>query len=109
VTPPTAYASEVKLKHLRWYVGKLVPRRYGGLKAAEPAAPAKPPMTVTLKSFWLEEAPDGRQRVRARWYDSEQNAIVMDVPGDWGPAPVDAEYRPRNRRLSAAATEDEGG
>jgi hypothetical protein len=84
----------VKLRHLRWYVGKLGPRRYGNFKAAEPPAPVEPPKTVTIKSFWVETGPGGQQRVRARWYDSGKNAIEMDVPGDWGPAPGSAAYRP---------------
>jgi hypothetical protein len=36
VTPQTAYATDVKLKHLRWYAGKLSPRKYGVLKAQAP-------------------------------------------------------------------------
>jgi hypothetical protein len=33
VTPATAFATRVKLEHLRWYAGKLAPKRYGALKA----------------------------------------------------------------------------
>jgi hypothetical protein len=29
VTPQTAFALRVKLEHLRWYAGKLAPRKYG--------------------------------------------------------------------------------
>jgi len=36
VTPKTAFALRVKLEHLRWYAGKLAPRKYGALKAGEP-------------------------------------------------------------------------
>ena len=37
VTPETAYALKVKLEHLRWYAGKLSPRKYGRVMALPPA------------------------------------------------------------------------
>ena len=36
VTPQTAFATRVKLEHLRWYAGKLSPRKYGPLSALPP-------------------------------------------------------------------------
>jgi hypothetical protein len=50
VTPETAYALRVKLEHLRWYAGKLAPRKYGAL------APLPP------EGFgWADAAPDARE------------------------------------------------
>jgi hypothetical protein len=94
ITPKTAYASEVKLRWLRWYVGKLGPRRFGNMKPMDAPKPAEPPQHTTWKTFWLETGPDGEQKVRARWYDHENNRIEGDVPGDWGPAPARESYRP---------------
>lgn len=36
-TAETAYLAKVRLGHLRWHAGKLAPRRFGTLKATEPA------------------------------------------------------------------------
>ncbi|HEY8571559.1 hypothetical protein [Phenylobacterium sp.] len=43
-TPETAFLTHVQLTHLRWYAGKLEPRRWGTVKAveAEPERPAGP-------------------------------------------------------------------
>ncbi len=57
-TTKTAYVTEVRLKHLRWYAGKLWPRKYGPVRGlalealegeAEPGPPQ--PMTVVVKKF----------------------------------------------------------
>ena len=56
ITPETAYATRVKLEHLRWYAGKLAPRKYGALKTVEAEGleradePARG-MTVIVKRF----------------------------------------------------------
>jgi hypothetical protein len=60
VTPETAFATRVKLEHLRWYAGKLSPRKYGALKGVEPegleaagrGAPA-PRLQVNVTEFVL--------------------------------------------------------
>jgi hypothetical protein len=36
VTPQTAFAARVKLEHLRWYAGKLAPKRYGPMLGLRP-------------------------------------------------------------------------
>lgn len=60
--PETAYLTDVRLKHLRWFATKLWPRRYGPVKAVEAAPDAGedegetgdgPGMTVVVKSFTL--------------------------------------------------------
>lgn len=90
-----ARLTEMRLRHLRWYAGKLSPRVYGPARAVEPWAAAgeagppplpKPePVTqgVTLKSFWTETGPDGQVRVRSSWYCPNAGRIEEDVPGDW--------------------------
>ncbi|THD61519.1 MAG: hypothetical protein E8A49_11090 [Phenylobacterium sp.] len=35
VTPETAFATKVKLEHLRWYAAKLAPRKYGPMRPRE--------------------------------------------------------------------------
>lgn len=96
VTPASARACEVRLRHLRWDAGKMAPKRYGtvGLTPAwaaagddGPPAPREAETVLTIKTFWLEAGPDGRTRVRSRWYDPSSGQIEADVPGDWGPAP----------------------
>lgn len=93
VTPASARADEVRLRHFRWDAAKMAPRRYGtvGVTAAwaaggedGPPEPRRIGRAITLKTFWLEAGPDGRTRVRARWYDPDLGQIVDDLPGDWG-------------------------
>lgn len=65
--PETAYLTDVRLKHLRWFATALWPRRYGPAKAVEAAPDAceddgqgegqEGGMTVVIKKFTL--APDG--------------------------------------------------
>src|SRR5258706_377751 len=57
VTPQTAYATRVKLEHLRWYAGKLAPRKYGALTPVLPEgyalcdAPEPPKLQITMTRF----------------------------------------------------------
>ncbi len=92
-----AWLTDVRLKHLRWYAGKLSPRVYGPSKAVEPWAaageagppppppppPAPEPPSVTRKSFWIETSDDGKIRVRSSWYSPQSGRIEQEVPGEW--------------------------
>jgi hypothetical protein len=52
VTPETAFATRVKLEHLRWYAGKLSPRKYGPVTPAPPELPQEERlMTVVVRRF----------------------------------------------------------
>jgi hypothetical protein len=70
-TPHDAYASHVKLAHLRWYVGKLGPGLFGPVKA-EPAKPAGPKRVIFRVRDYRVEMDEARGRQR-----------TVDVEPDW--------------------------
>lgn len=83
---------EVRLRHLRWHVGKLSPRVYGPSRAVEAWAAAGeqgPPVAkpdlpdISRKTFWIETQEDGQVRVRSSWYSSTTGRIEQEVPGNW--------------------------
>jgi len=59
-TPETAYLTDVRLKHLRWFAAKLWPRRYGPVRALAlealdgEDAEGGGGMTVVVKKFTLD-------------------------------------------------------
>jgi hypothetical protein len=119
-TPQTARMTEMQLRHLRWYAGKLSPRVYGPAKAVESWAaagetgpPPPPPVVqpepkitgVTRKSFWTEVGPDGRVRVRASWYCPTAGRIEEDIPGDWKLSPGEMHWKAEFTRKQQAERE----
>jgi hypothetical protein len=100
VTADTATAARVTLAQLRWRAGKLAPRRYGNLRAAESefaaeslaamaavAAAAAP--VIVAKRFRIETRPDGCTRVVAFAPDPDTGQVVRLTPEDapWNPPP----------------------
>lgn len=72
-TPETAYLTDVRLKHLRWFAAKLWPRRYGPVKAlaldaldseAAEGGGGGGGMTVVVKQFTRD--PDTNRYVPSR-------------------------------------------
>lgn len=126
VTPKTAYATHVKLGQLRWTAGMLAPRRYGrtrpveledsedwadetpAVAAAAAAKPARPEMTVLVKSFKVETHPEtGEQRVVSYSPNPETGAVERSSEGPWRPAPSPEArlgQEESNARLKIAAT-----
>lgn len=108
VTPATARACEVRLRHMRWHIGKVSPRKYGSLRASEPAqAPlavvgavvgagagsgGEDPETgvsrITLRHYWMEVRDDGWRRMRASYIDPDLGGPVDEPPGDWRAPPT---------------------
>lgn len=92
-TPETAYVTDVRLKHLRWYAGKLSPRKYGTVRAVPAweaagwSAPKPEPASITLRTFRLEVRADGWRRVRASHADPVTREVVDEPPGEWKPPP----------------------
>ena len=89
VTPETAYASEVKLRFLRWYVGKVAPKRYGPKKAvaiegveSAGAGGGRPKTDVFIRTFKLEEGPDGQLRMASYIADPATGGAVREPPRD---------------------------
>lgn len=94
VTPADAYATDVKLRHLRWTAGTLSPARYGRhklveaeatleLEAAAPAAtPAQTEVIFTVRHFKAEEQPDGTKKVVAYLRDSRTGLLRREHPED---------------------------
>ncbi|MBU1375563.1 MAG: hypothetical protein KKB47_14710 [Alphaproteobacteria bacterium] len=112
VTPGDAYATHVKLTHLRWTAGALAPARFGRFKAvtqadeaeaelaAPPAAPAETRVTFCVRHFRKEIGPDGTPKVVAYLRNSHTGElerehpepgqaagpVVDDDPGAWLPS-----------------------
>lgn len=97
-SPETAYVTDVRLKHLRWYATKLSPRKFGATRALEaweaagwsqaPETAGPPTRTATVRAFRLEVRADGWRRVRASYADPETRRIVDEPPGEWTPPPL---------------------
>lgn len=79
---------DARLRHLRWYAGKLAPVKYGTHKAEAAPKPVEPPPAFTLRTFWLETREDGWRRVRGSHADSETRRPVDEPPGEWSPPPA---------------------
>jgi len=111
VTPGDAFATDVKLKQLRWTAGALAPARFGRFRAvtqadvaeAELAAPtvvAEPAETRVIfqvRHFKKETLADGTQRVVSFLRDSRTGELVREHPPE---DPVEA---------AAAAAADAAG
>ncbi|HEY0648714.1 hypothetical protein, partial [Phenylobacterium sp.] len=81
---------DARLRHLRWYAGKLAPLKYGTHKAQAPPEPPEEPTEtlVTCRSFWLETREDGWRRVRGSHPDPQTGRPVDEPPGEWSPPPA---------------------
>lgn len=86
VTPQTAFATHVKLVHMRWMTGCFDPARFGRFKAvahesAEAAAAAGGPTEVVFRARRFEKYVDetGRARLRELFPDGEALAIATDA------------------------------
>ncbi len=109
VTPETAFATRVKLGHLRWTVAGLAPTRFGRVRPLDadaetevrllPQPPPPPPPTTTMlmRRFMIEKRQeDGALRVVGFTPDPETGEMVRDNDPAWGPAPKgDWVERPR--------------
>ena len=100
VTPETAYATRVKLGHLRWTVAGLAPTRFGKVRPLDadaetevrllpqPPPPPPPTQTLLLRRFLIEKrAEDGALRVVGFSPDPETGQMVRDNDPPWEPAP----------------------
>lgn len=79
VTPETAYATEVKLRHLRWHVGKMAPKKYGTLKAQDPNGGREGPQTVIhtwVKKYVYATPEEAARGESGRW--SEEPSVHLD-------------------------------
>lgn len=95
VTPATAYATEVKLRQLRWTAAGLAPARFGRHRPVEAettlereaASPAQQagPVVWTVRHFKVEPQPDGTRKVVAYLRDSRTGELRREHPED-GPA-----------------------
>jgi hypothetical protein len=111
VTPETAFATRVKLEHLRWYAGKLAPRKYGAMKPVEAGgATGHSVLHVYTKNFvTAEEDGDGR------WSDEPAQHLYSMIPAGEGerggerlPAPA-VVREPASTRGPGAMGEARGG
>jgi len=113
VTPETAFATRVKLEQLRWYAGKLAPRKYGVLKPSEPARPAgEGAIHVYMKKFMI----NGDDNEPGRWSEepAEHRYSMIAHPNKDGragePLPPPAVIRePRSTQGPNATFAPNGG
>jgi len=94
-TPETARVAEVRLRHLRWYAGRLDPVKYQAARASEgwrakgrEAAEEPVERRWCARSFWVETRADGWRRVRGSHPDPDTGRVVDEPPGEWRPPPV---------------------
>lgn len=90
VTPDDAYATDVKLRHLRWTAGVLSPARYGRHRpveaeatrelGAEAATPAARDVIFYVRHFKKEAQPDGTVKVVAYLRDSHTGLLRREHP-----------------------------
>jgi hypothetical protein len=78
ITPESAYATRVKLEQLRWYAGKLSPRKYGPLKPADPKAERRQVMHVYTKNFTCGPRDDDP----GRWSEEPAQHLYSMIPTD---------------------------
>jgi hypothetical protein len=111
VTPETAFATRVKLEHLRWYAGKLAPRKYGAFKAADPVKARHQVMHVYTKNFVCSDDNDGS----GRWSPEPAEHLYSMIPvgdgergGEKLPAP-DVVREPFTTQGPGATWEARGG
>jgi hypothetical protein len=92
VTPETAFAVRVKLQHLRWYAGKLSPRKYGAMKPVEFGKGGASVLHVYTKKFIC--GPDDGD---GRWSDEPaqhvRSAISTDDAGGYEALPAPSAIR----------------
>ncbi|HLZ74836.1 hypothetical protein [Phenylobacterium sp.] len=83
VTPETAFATKVMLEHLRWYAGKLSPKRYGPVRPRDAGKEGgHTVMHVYTKRFSTSGGPDGE----GRWSDEPARHLYSMIPeGDPSP------------------------
>jgi hypothetical protein len=89
-TPETAYLTDVRLKHLRWFIVKLWPRKYGPVKSlaldalaglADAEAPEGEGLTVIVKKY--TQAPEGEDAPEGRRYapSAEPGKVLYRIDG----------------------------
>lgn len=86
VTPRTARAVEVQLRQLRWQVGRMAPKKYGPLKAADPAR-APSVLNVWSKQYVLPTAEEAAAGGQGRWSEAPSEHLYSMVPVD-DPSPM---------------------
>jgi hypothetical protein len=77
VTPETAFAVRVKLQHLRWYAGKLSPRKYGAMKPVDGGKAGHSVLHVYTKKFICGEGDR-----EGRWSDEPATHVSSSIPTD---------------------------
>ena len=109
LTPETAYATDVKLKHIRWMAGVMSPKVYR-LKPAEPEK-AREALTVLIRRFEIEEDPETGEKIVVAYCPNPETGEVecerqpgwrrLDRPGvvslPAGGGPLTAQERARGR------------
>jgi hypothetical protein len=111
VTPETAFATRVKLEHLRWYAGKLSPRKYGAMRPVEAGGGTGHDVThVYVKKFVMGEGGEP-----GRWSDEPAEHLYSMIPvgdgergGERLPAPA-VVREPASTRGPDATWEARGG
>lgn len=111
VTPETAFATRVKLEHLRWYAGKLSPRKYGAMKPVEAGGGAgHRVLHVYTKKFVMGQGDDD-----GRWSEEPAQHLYSMIPvgegergGERLPPPA-AVREPASTRGPEATWEARGG
>jgi len=102
VTPKTALATRVKLEHLRWYAGKLSPRKYGAMLALAPEgceaavrgarAPSEPPPRLRISITEFERSKSGKvMAIPPRCEEDEQ--LYLETYGRPYDGPGQGEWR----------------
>lgn len=111
VTPETAFALRVKLEHLRWYAGKLSPKKYGPMKAADPGKGGHSVLNVYAKKFVMSDENGGS----GRWSEEPAEHLYSMIPageaergGERLPAPS-AILEPETTRGPGATHAARGG
>ncbi|MGZ6049316.1 MAG: terminase small subunit-like protein, partial [Phenylobacterium sp.] len=88
VTPANAFATRVKLEHLRWYAGKLSPKRYGPVRPRDAGKEgAHAVMHVYAKRFTGPDEGGGEGAGgEGRWSDEPARHLYSMIPeGDPSP------------------------
>jgi hypothetical protein len=118
-TPETARLLDVQLKHLRWYAGKLSPRKYGAFRPFEVYPEdhdenGRKRLNILIRHFEIEVGEDGVRRVVSWAPNPETGEADREPPrpetapgvGRWTP-PVKTLVRPAPEPEVEALDEDE--
>jgi hypothetical protein len=116
-TPETAYLTEVRLKHLRWYAGKLSPRKYGAFRPFDVHPEdrdenGRKRLDILYRHFEIEVGEDGVKRV-VSWCPNPDTGEAEREPEKAAPAaqrwtpPVKRLVEPKAAAAADAADDDD--